>query len=337
MRQTNIELCRIISIVFVLLVHSDFAVFGYPKTLNDTNIPLLLLESFSIIGVNVFVLITGYFSTTLKKKSLINLIYICLFYAIIRILFNLAIGKDISYKDCFFISGSNWFIPCYIGLLIFSPALNAVCKNLPKRDMKIILLFMITYEIYFGFLNYTTSNVGFNRGYSVLSFMVLYTLARYIKLYGVPKIWRKWSGSAYLICSIILTVLAYILLFIGKAQLTHKLYAYSNPLIIISSISFFLLFQKTQLENNRFINYVAKSVLAVLLVHSGGLFWLHLKNNYQYIYSNYSGLTVVALWVVSVFFTFCLSVLIDQVRILSYKYLYRLINNRYNGIQNSII
>ena len=79
MRQTNIELCRIFAIILVIIVHSDFAVFGYPETIADTNIVLLLTESFAIIGVNVFVLITGYFSAIPKKSSIVKLAYICFF------------------------------------------------------------------------------------------------------------------------------------------------------------------------------------------------------------------------------------------------------------------
>lgn len=68
-RQSNIELCIIISIIMVMLLHSDFQVFGWPQTINDTSFSLLALESFCIIGVNVFVLITGYFSTRPKFRS----------------------------------------------------------------------------------------------------------------------------------------------------------------------------------------------------------------------------------------------------------------------------
>ncbi|MBR6937679.1 MAG: acyltransferase family protein [Prevotella sp.] len=337
MRQTNIELCRIISIIFVILVHSDFAVFGYPKTLSDTNIPLLLLESFTIIGVNVFVLITGYFSVNIKKSSLINLGYICVFYATLRIFFNILTDNPISLKDFLFISRSNWFIPCYLGLLFFSPALNALCEHLSRQSLKLVLTFMFFYEAYWGFVDFPTLNVGFNRGYSVLSFMVLYIIARYIKLYGVQIKWKLWSGTIYCICSIILTMLAYLVLYLGYGQLTYKLYAYSNPLIIISSISFFLSFEKFQLKKIKIVNYIAKSVLAVLLIHAGSPVFGFLRDNYQYLYANYCGTTIFFLWILSVFFTFVFSVLIDQIRLFSYNYLYRFINNHYNGIQNPII
>ena len=76
LRQSNIELCRIISIVMVMLLHSDFQVFGWPMTLSETSLGLISLESFCIIGVNVFVLITGknYGSRSRRVKPRLRLI-----------------------------------------------------------------------------------------------------------------------------------------------------------------------------------------------------------------------------------------------------------------------
>lgn len=86
-RQSNLELCRIVAILLVVLLHSNFGWCGWPSSIDDCNIPMLFVEAFAIVGVNVFVMITGYFSTNLKTKSIINLFYICLFYAVVRLLY----------------------------------------------------------------------------------------------------------------------------------------------------------------------------------------------------------------------------------------------------------
>ena len=75
-RQSNLELCRILAILLVVLVHANFAWCGWPSNFSECNFARLLIEGFAIIGVNVFVLITGYFSTSIKMKSLANLVYI---------------------------------------------------------------------------------------------------------------------------------------------------------------------------------------------------------------------------------------------------------------------
>ena len=119
-RQSNIELCRIASILLVMLVHTTFQSLGY----DNMSLGASMLAAFSIIGVNVFVLITGYFSATPKKTSLLNLAFICMFWMAIKVMCNYEFGQPLNFKYAFFITSSNWFIANYIGLLFFAPVLN---------------------------------------------------------------------------------------------------------------------------------------------------------------------------------------------------------------------
>lgn len=128
MRQTNIELCRIVSIMLVVLVHSNYGWCGWPTSLASCSIPMLFVEAIAIVGVNVFVLITGYFSASIKTKTFVNLFCICLFYAVVKIAVGAATGH-LNLKDFLFVSNSNWFIPAYIGLILLTPWLNSVQIN----------------------------------------------------------------------------------------------------------------------------------------------------------------------------------------------------------------
>lgn len=73
-RQSNIELCRLISILLVMVLHTTYQSLGF-----DVSLAINLVEGFTLIGVNVFIMITGYFSATPKKISLLNLAFICFF------------------------------------------------------------------------------------------------------------------------------------------------------------------------------------------------------------------------------------------------------------------
>ena len=77
LRESNMELCKICAIILVLLVHSVFPITGRPLSTSDSNVPALFWSALSIIGVNVFVLVTGYFSTVPKKKSVLNILFVC--------------------------------------------------------------------------------------------------------------------------------------------------------------------------------------------------------------------------------------------------------------------
>ena len=322
-RQSNFELCKIIAIILVMLVHSTFS------SLKNTElgIGVYLLAAFSVIGVNVFVMITGYFSTTPKKSGLINLAFICLFWMVIRVICRYFGGESIEFKHLFFITSSNWFIPCYIGLLFLTPLLNLFCNSVNKNTLLGGAFSLLLIEVWFDWLPpFPDMRIGTYQGYSILSFAILYLIARSIKIYGLPCWFRKMSPYIYVVSSILTAVLAYVLV-----QTGHKasfLYAYNSPLVILSSVSFLAAFENIHVES-RAINHIAKSTLAVLLGHSA-IFFLYTKQ-FKYIYSNYSGIQVVGYWVLAIAIVFCASVAIDQLRLLLYNPIEKMMKNIKNN------
>lgn len=129
-RQSNIELCRLASILLVMLVHTVGKSLG-----DDVVLGAHLLKGFSIIGVNVFILITGYFSATPKKTSLANLAFICFFWMFFKLGARYVFGEEIGIKDFFFLTSANWFVASYIGLLFLAPILNIFCNNVSQKTL----------------------------------------------------------------------------------------------------------------------------------------------------------------------------------------------------------
>ena len=309
-RLSNIELCRIVSIVLVMLIHTTFQSIGW-----DCSSPgILLLAALSVVGVNVFVLITGFFSAEPKKVSLANLLFICFFWMVVRISIRCALGQPVTWQSLFFITKSNWFIPAYLCLLFFTPVLNAFCNTADKKVLLGVVLALFFFEVWFDLLPpHPSVLLGSQKGYSVLSFIALYLLARYIRLYGVPDWLRNGCFSIYLIISITLTVAALFCIKIGH-PMTRIIYAYSNPLVILSSVSFFLMFERLSMKENKVINHISQSSLTVLLAHSA-IFFLYTRQ-FSFLFTHYSGLKVVFLWGGVVAIVFFASVLVDQLRLL---------------------
>lgn len=318
-RQSNIELCRIVSIVMVILVHTTFQSLGW----DCSSFGILLLAAFSIIGVNVFVLITGYFSTEPKKISLANLLFICFFWMIIRIVIHYSFGLPVGWRDYFFVTKSNWFIPSYLCLLFFTPVLNSFCNSADKSVLLGVTMALFFCEIWFDLLPpHPRVLLGSQRGYSVLSFLALYLLARYIRLYGVPQ-WF-WNNSLFvnLLCTFLLGGGSFFLLKIGL-PVTRLVYSYSNPVVIFSAISFLLTFEKIHMEENRVINHIAKSTLAVLMGQSAiSLFY---TNQFRYLFTHFSTAKMIVFWVLSITVVFVSSVAVDQIRLLIWNPIDRLL------------
>lgn len=103
-RQSGIETLRIVSMFLVLLVHALFFSLGRPTHLDLENHSLEMicrteLEAISLVCVNVFVLISGWFGITVKWKGLFKFIYQWLFWALlISLFFAIAIG-GVSFKE----------------------------------------------------------------------------------------------------------------------------------------------------------------------------------------------------------------------------------------------
>lgn len=83
-RLSNFELLRCIAMFLVLMVHADFYSLGAPEITNIRDISLgdivqLLIQGISIVCVNVFVLISGWFGIRPNIKSFANFIFQCSF------------------------------------------------------------------------------------------------------------------------------------------------------------------------------------------------------------------------------------------------------------------
>lgn len=307
-RLSSFELCRILAILCVLLIHSTFASLGH-----NVSMGVMLLAGFSIVGVNVFVMLTGYFSATPKKSGLLNLAFVCFFWMIVSVVSRYLLHQEISYKTFFFITSSNWFIPSYIGLLFFSPILNLFCGSVSKDTLWRIVLILLFIEVWFDWIPpQPRITLGTNTGHSVLSFLILYLLARAIRLHGIPDWLKKVCPWVYLVCSVVLGLFAFVLLRTGYEHRVGWVFADNNPIVILSSVAFLLSFEQMKIDS-KLINYLAKSTLAVLLGHSA-IFFLYTRQ-FKYLYDHYDGLVIVGFWALAIIIVFVASVFFDQLRL----------------------
>ena len=125
----------------------------------------------------------------------------------------------------------------------------------------------------------------------------------------------------------------------------HLLYKYNSPIIIFSAICFFLFFRKIDIGYKKWINYIAKSTLAVVCIHApypfrdlmiqgfGTLEKYHSTHyaafNMEWLFGNPLMMNIihVMIWLIAVIAIYMFGVLLDQVRIESYKLLEKYIKD----------
>ena len=226
---------------------------------------------------------------------------------------------------CFALTKLNWFIKAYILLYILAPVLNAFIEKASQKDFRNVLIAFFTFEFIYGWI-FSGSTQHIQSGYSTISFIGLYLLARYVRLYQ-PRISLK-SKSFYIaslcIAPICVTA-AYItppLLGIETTILGSLWISYISPYCIVFSMFMILIFSKIQIQS-KVINWIAASSFAVFLIHTNPNTLWHFKDFFIDLHKTTGCFEYWLYTFVILMLIFVTAVVIDQIRIIAWKYLWQ--------------
>lgn len=193
-RDSNLELYRIIAMLAIIahhyVVNSNLLLENgpiYSDINNWRSLFLLVVGGWGKIGINCFVLITGYFmcKSRITAKKFVRLLTQFYFYKIIIFVFLAIIGfqqltgKEIIKALLPIKSVSDGFISCFFIFYLLIPFLNKLVNHLTEKEHVILLAILITVYVGIGTL---PLKVTFNY---VTWFSVLYLTSSYVALY--PK------------------------------------------------------------------------------------------------------------------------------------------------------
>ena len=316
-RNSNIESYRILATFAVLVFHfNGWLAGGMPKHfdvdhLSVYRITQALIESFSVICVNMFLVISGYFGIHFKWQSFLRIclllvsIYIP-FYVVDCIFFNETFSTKELVRRFMVISNGGYFIQCYLMLMFLSPVINSFIEKYGKSGLKWCGFFLFV-EFWFDCVTHVEF-IGFNHGYSVIHFILIYMLARYISLYREVLLRYKkwWWAVGYMLCSFII--------FLMYVMDINYVWQYSNPVAVVSSVCSFIPFLYRHYVNN-WVNWVAQSTLAVYIIHVTVPVY-HLVVRYDtYILYHYDYPTYLLMALGGILFIFLACILYDKIRL----------------------
>lgn len=190
-RNSSVELFRILATFLVLIVHlNGWLLGGTPETFSPNEdlsfrVGQLVVQSLSVVCVNCFIIISGYFGINLSLRSLLKY-----FATLFGMYFPCWIVSSIALRHTtvsealdgiFVLSREGYFVQCYFMLMFLSPILNSFVEKFGKSILKYVLIFWAI-EIWFEQVRGNIS-LGFNGGYSVIHFVLVYLLARCLALY----------------------------------------------------------------------------------------------------------------------------------------------------------
>lgn len=323
-RESNFELLRIIAMFMVLILHADFVALGAPDYVDITTSPIVstikvLFETLCIVGVNVFVLISGWFGIKPSIRGFSKFTFQLLFFSIgVYAVLCISGYADLSFRkiaQCFVLTDSDsyWFIPSYICLYLFAPILNSFVESTDKRTFACVVVAFYIFQTFFAFLGGSAKFIL--KGFSALSFMGLYLLAAYVRRYvDLSKYNKNTYLYVYISVALILTILYLLAVLMHFDFISDRITCYSNPLVVLASISLLIFFSKQKFYN-KIINKVGLSCFAVYLFHSNP----NVCNIYiSTIQSSIMNETLIGFLkvVIVICFWFFLAILLDQVRAL---------------------
>lgn len=277
-RHVGIELLRILSMMFVVNLH--FMIKGqYSKTSdNFVNIESWIIICFSIVAVNSYVLITGYFMTdkSFKLSRVTNTYIQVFFYSVLTFVIVSLLGiQSFSFGQAFtavtpFIHNSYWFANSYLLLLLFTPLLNTAIQHLEKPKFQLILLVLVfTYSVFNNAVK-LINPIDKTAGYGVLWFIVLYLTAGYLKKYYSPSGKPLKYFLLYLLTVLINFVFHSIFGGLGEVWNNGMVRDYNNILVYFGAVFIFLAFLNVNIKRNllrKIILFFSPLTFAVYLIH----------------------------------------------------------------------
>ena len=271
-RQANYELLRIIAMWMVITLHYLNHTGMLPAAGEDmvlSRAAALLIESFCIIAVNLYVMISGYF-LSLSDFSLTRLLRLLCqvwFYSLLLLLVMGGLGADIGWQEegiysllpfLFPIRAEHyWFATSYVILYLLTPILNMAVRHMGRRSFQVtlaglLLFFSVSKSVVP--LQFVTDSFGYDFGW----FICVYLTGAYFRRCRAG--WEKDTALSpwlvYIACSLLTFGTALWAFYFsgtagGAAYLTALPFHYNFILCLAAAAALFCAFGRIRIQEGR--------------------------------------------------------------------------------------
>lgn len=285
-RNINVELLRNIAMLMIVGLHV-LRRGGLLEEQPFSNLWYLtwMINGICYVGVNVYVLISGYFLCTSKFsiKKFLKLWMTIYVYSVGLAILVTCITGEVDLKKWFYallpvIGREYWFMTTYLGMYLLSPFLNILINSLDRRKHTQLIVVLILVFSVIDNLVFFSDWINFGGGYSLPWFIVLYFVGSWIRKYYEPKISVYKHMCAYIVVTVLIPLSKFIPaylsnLIVGQVMFDELEFAYNSILVTVSSILIFTLFIRRKPSQSisrlgRSILLFGKSTGAVYLIHS---------------------------------------------------------------------
>lgn len=279
LRDVRFEMLRIVSMFFIILHHLilHVAIDDYDKI----SINLVISQLYLIggkVGVNIFLLISGYFGVKgiFRPSKALKIEFQVLFYTVLSIVLGYIFFPELisikSVIQAFMPTTFNayWYITAYMALFFASPYINIVACSISKNKYIFLLAILFFAESFAPTVlrqRHWASNLVW--------FVFVYLIGAYIRIYEVGKgtnakylkIASVFSWILPWIISIVLLIISFRISILKKYVNVLSTSNYSFFMLAIS-IFMFLVFASMKPVFNIKIQKFSKATLGIYLIQS---------------------------------------------------------------------
>lgn len=306
-RVVSIELLRMLAMMMVVMLHYLDKGNVLPALTGEMGLNGYVawgLESLSIVAVNVYMLISGYFlvESGFKPGRLVELLCQVLFYTILVPVVLFAVGiLEPGYFNVYHIlrdilpvqMEQYWFITAYVIMYLFSPVLRIAAKAMKQEQLKgtviaLLLFFSVSKTI-------LPVELAIDKaGNDGIWFLCVFLVAAYVRLYGIPFFEGKRAVFRGLLCYLVGCVGIFCLTFavrmvyLKTGSLDHFIkigFDYNHLLNLFAAVGLFYGFLHLKISSE---GYFAKVIYA-LAPYSLGVYLLHEQIEVRYLWPQWIG------------------------------------------------
>lgn len=332
-RQSNFEVLRIFSIMLIISFHyvwkGGFQFDGFGGV-SFNQILVDLFDHFGELGVNCFMLISGYFllDTKFRWRKVILLVCETEFYIILSRSFMIFVGwaelHTWEWRSYLFpiLIQQYWFITVYILIYILSPYLQKLVSVLNKKELATLIwtqlfIWCLFPTFVLGILYHSNNTESMSYYSRFIWLIVVYLIGAYIRKYGFSLL-KNLRRSIVCFIGTLLLIVLYILgtefqFFPWQGTSAIYFWTPNSALQILLSISLFMIFLHLPIPYSKTINYIASCTLGIYLLHDGALnpyLWRQVFRNATHVNSHYFVIHIA----IAVFIIMLVGIVIDSVR-----------------------
>lgn len=279
-RNTNIEILRLVLMVFIFYWHIIVHGYGYVDYWTEgIALPFKLpggkAEFLSVLfspATYCFMFISGFYGMNYSYKRHITIEIWLIIIACSLFLFHLFFNRNelehitISIVSTIFpiLGGRWWFMTEYMLIFFISPIINQGIDNIDKRTFGIIIILFLGYN----FL--TFFRLSPNAGSNFVGLFTVYLIGRYCNIYNfIPSIKLScgiYVTSIFLLFSLIMTT---DMLFPEHNKYVFPLLGYNTPCVMAMAISMFFIAYNIKSFTNVRINKILRPVLFIYIITDG--------------------------------------------------------------------